>query len=56
MKDLEEYFKDLNNVDKEEPVIVNMCGFDGTRWCSYFGLEEGSRTEVKVRMKKAKEW
>ena len=44
----------MNNVNAEEQVEINMCGFDGVRRGSYFGGELVKSTEGEVRVKKLK--
>ena len=34
-----EYFENLYNIDIQEEVAIQMCGFDGTRRGNYFGGE-----------------
>ena len=49
-----EYFKDLYNIDTQEQVAVQMCGFDGIWRGNYFGGEPIGRAEVEVRVGKLK--
>ena len=49
-----EYVEDLYNIDTQEEVAVNMCGFDGIRRGNYFGGEPVGRAEVEVRVDKLK--
>ena len=46
--------KDLYNINTQEQVAVQICGFDGIRRSSYFGGEPTGRAEVEVRMGKLK--
>ena len=46
----EEYFEDLYNIDTQEQVVVNMCGFDEIRRGNYFGGDPFERAEVMVRV------
>ena len=48
------YFQDLYNVDTQEQVAVNMCGFDGVRRGIYFRGEPIRRMEVEVKAGKLK--
>ena len=54
MKDLEEVFEELYNIDTQEQVAVHMCGFDGIRRGNYFRREPIGRVEVEVRVGKPK--
>ena len=49
------YFEDLYNIDTQEEVTVNMCGFDGIWRGIYFGGEPIGRAEVEVSGQ-AQEW
>ena len=44
-----EYSEDLCNMDKEDGVTVNMCGFNGAKKDTY-NVGGASRTEVEVRV------
>ena len=48
------YFEDLYNIDTQEEVTVNMCGFHRIRRGNYFGREPIGRAEVEVRVGKLK--
>ena len=50
-----EYFEDLYNIDTQEEVAVNMCGFDGIWRGNYFRGEPIGRAEVEVRVGKLKD-
>ena len=45
-----EYFEDLHNIDTQEQVAVQMCGFDEILRGNYFGGEPIGRAEVEVRV------
>ena len=49
-----EYFEDLYNIDTQEQVAVNICGFDWIRRGNYAGGDPIGRTEVEVRVGKFK--
>ena len=49
-----EYFEDMYNIDTQEVVAVDMCGFDRIRRGSYFGGEPIGRAEVEIRVGKLK--
>ena len=49
-----EYFEYLDNIDSQEQVAVQMCGFSGIWRGNYFGGESIGRTEVEVRVGKLK--
>ena len=40
--------EDLDNIDTEEKVQINICGFDNIRRCIYFG-KEPDQVEVSVK-------
>src|SRR5678815_4077047 len=44
-----EHFENLHNINSNEEVIVNVCGFDGARGNRYFGDEVISKEEVMGR-------
>src|SRR5678815_3272518 len=46
------HFENLYNINSNEEVIVNVCGFDGTRRKRYFGDEVISMEEVMGRVRK----
>ena len=48
------YFEDLYNIDTQEQVAINMCGFDGIWKGNYFKGEPIVRAEVQVRVGKLK--
>ena len=49
-----DYFVNLYDLNTEEWVAVNMCGFNDARMGAYFLGEPVSRTEVEVRVKNLK--
>ena len=50
MRGWKRYFEDLYNIDTQEMVAVNMCGYDGIRRGNYFRGEPIGRAEVDVRL------
>ena len=48
------YFEDLYNIDTQEEVAVDMCGFDGIRRGNYIGGEPTGRVEVEMRVGRLK--
>ena len=48
----EEYYKNLYNIDVQQQVTVNLCGFDGVWRVNYFGGVPIRRTEVEVKVGK----
>ena len=42
------YFEDLYNIDTQEQVVVQMCGFDGIQGGNYFRGEPIGRAEIEV--------
>ena len=54
LKIWKEYFEDLYNIDTQEQVAVNMCGFDGIWGGNYFRGEPIGRAEVEMRVSKLK--
>ena len=48
------YLEDLYNIDTQEDVAANLCGFDGIRSGNYFGGEPIGSAEVEVRVGKLK--
>ena len=46
-----EYFEDVYNIDTQEQVAVQMCGFDGIWSGNYFEGEPIGRAEVEVKGK-----
>ena len=48
------FYENLYNIDTQEQVAVNMCGFDGVPRGNYFRGEPIRRTEVEVRVGKLK--
>ena len=49
------HFEDSYNVDTEERVAVDMCGFDSARNSNYFEGDKLSRNEGEMS-EKAQEW
>ena len=49
-----EHFENLHNINSNDEVLVNVCGFDGTRRNRYFGDEVISKEEVMGRVRKLK--
>ena len=49
-----EYFEDLYNIDTQEQVADQMCGFDGVQRSNCFGGEPFGRAEVEMRVGKLK--
>ena len=43
-----EYFEDMYNIDTQEQVAVQICGYDEIQRENYFGGEPIGRTEVEV--------
>ena len=46
--------KDVYNIDSQEQVAVQTCGFDGIQRGNYFGGVPIGRAEVEVRVGKLK--
>ena len=42
------YFEDLYNIDTQEQMGVQMCGFDGIRKGNYFRGEPVGRAEMRM--------
>ena len=53
-KTWKKYFEVLYNIDTQEEVAVQMCGFDGIRRTNYFGGEPIRRAEVELIVGKLK--
>src|SRR5678816_1679135 len=49
-----EHFENLHNINSNDEVIVNVCGFDGARRNRYFGDKVISKEEVMGRVRKLK--
>src|SRR5678816_1748842 len=49
-----EHFEILHNINSNDEVLVNVCGFDSARRNRYFGDEVISEEEVMGRVRKLK--
>ena len=47
-------FEDLYNIDTQEQIPVNICGFGGIQRSKHFGIEPIGKIKVKVRVRTLK--